>query len=186
MKKFSSLLFRSLLVAVLPVALIYSCKKEEFKPKKAEAELFGTVDSTSMHGTLMFTEQHDGSVKMDMELYVPTRLNQSVAVHLHEHGMCGNAGADAHGHWNPTGKQHGKWGSASFHSGDIGNIQLDENGRGKLTIVTKLWSIGGPDSTNILNRGVIVHGGVDDYVSQPTGNSGARIGCGVITVKTPL
>jgi Cu-Zn family superoxide dismutase len=89
-------------------------------------------------------------------------------------------GNGAHGHWNPTNKQHGKWGSASFHSGDIGNVTLDSAGKGTLTLETNLWSIGGDSTTNILGRAVIVHGGVDDYVSQPTGNAGSRIGCGVI------
>jgi Cu-Zn family superoxide dismutase len=114
---------------------------------------------------------------------VPARANRSVAVHLHEHGDCGNAGGNTHGHWNPTGKAHGKWGEGQFHAGDIGNISLDASGRGKLTLVTDLWSIGGSEQTNIIGRGVIVHGGVDNYTTQPAGNSGPRIGCGIVVVK---
>ncbi|HEY1008313.1 MAG TPA: superoxide dismutase family protein, partial [Sphingobacteriaceae bacterium] len=68
----------------------------------------------------------------------------------------------------------------SFHSGDIGNVQLDGKGNGKLTLTSDRWSIGGDEKTNILNRAVIVHSGVDDYTTQPTGNAGSRIGCGVI------
>ena len=89
-------------------------------------------------------------------------------------------GNEAHGHWNPTNKKHGKWGSDNFHSGDIGNIQLDANGKGSKELETDLWSIGGDSTTNILDKSVIVHGGVDDYTSQPAGNAGTRIGCGVI------
>ena len=105
---------------------------------------------------------------------------EEVAVHLHEHGDCGDKGQMAHGHWNPTNAQHGKWESGSFHLGDIGNVRLDSKGRGTLTINTKLWTLGGAPSTNILGKAVIVHGGVDDYTTQPTGNAGSRIGCGVI------
>jgi Cu-Zn family superoxide dismutase len=132
---------------------------------------------------LKFHELKEKGVKMELELLVPSKAGQSVAVHLHEHGMCGNAGGDAHGHWNPTGKAHGKWGEGQFHAGDIGNISLDANGRGKLTLVTDLWSIGGSEMTNIVGRGVIVHSGVDDYTTQPSGNSGPRIGCGAVVVK---
>ena len=151
----------------------------ESKPLEAKAILSGTYADTTLEGTAAF-KQENGKVKLDLNITVPAKANQSVAVHLHEHGGCGNMGADAHGHWNPTGKDHGKWGDAAFHSGDIGNVQLDAEGKGSLTMETDLWTIGGDSSTNILQKAVIVHGGVDDYKTQPTGNAGGRIGCGVI------
>lgn len=145
----------------------------------AQASISGTYSDTTVEGTATF-DQTDGKVKMVLNLNIPAKANKSVAVHLHEHGDCGDMGKGAHGHWNPTNKQHGKWGSESFHSGDIGNVELDAQGKGSLTLETALWSIGGDSTTNILDRAVIVHGGVDDYVSQPSGNAGDRIGCGVI------
>ena len=180
---FSFLLKATCAFAIVTFTCFFACKKDSFKRKYAEANLNGTKPDTTVQGTLKFYEQKDGSVKMKLEVLVPKKANQSVAIHLHEHGMCGNAGGDAHGHWNPTGAQHGKWGSASFHAGDIGNIQLDATGKGTLLLTTKLWTIGGADSTNIVGRGVIVHSGVDDYTSQPSGNSGSRIGCGAIEIK---
>jgi Cu-Zn family superoxide dismutase len=161
----------------------FSCSKQQPHFKKAEAVLSATKADTTVMGRMLFTEVGNNQVSMDLEVFVPQKAGSSVAIHLHEHGMCGNAGADAHGHWNPTGKAHGKWGSDQYHAGDIGNISLNAEGRGKLTIVTNLWSIGGADSTNILNRGVIVHSGIDNYVAQPAGSSGPRIGCGVIMKK---
>jgi Cu-Zn family superoxide dismutase len=89
-------------------------------------------------------------------------------------------GKMAHGHWNPTKVNHGKWGSSSFHSGDIGNVSLNGEGKGTMELETDLWSVGGDSTKNILNRAIIIHGGVDDYTTQPTGNAGSRIGCGVI------
>jgi superoxide dismutase, Cu-Zn family len=119
-------------------------------------------------------------VELELEVTFPKKANSTVAVHLHEHGACGDSGKEAHGHWNPTNEQHGKWGEGAFHSGDIGNVQLDDKGKGKFTMTSDRWSIGGDEKTNILNRAVIVHSGVDDYKTQPTGNAGSRIGCGVI------
>lgn len=146
---------------------------------KAEAILSGTYTDTTLSGNATF-EEMDGKVKMILNITAPAKANQSVAVHIHEHGACGDMGNEAHGHWNPTNKQHGKWGSDNFHSGDIGNVQLDNDGKGSLEMETDLWSIAGDSTKNILDRAIIVHGGVDDFKTQPTGNAGNRIGCGVI------
>lgn len=146
----------------------------------AEAMLSGTQPDTTVTGTVQFTED-DGKVKMTLDITVPKKSNQSVAVHIHEHGNCGDMGKEAHGHWNPAKTNHGKWGSANFHRGDIGNVDLNGEGKGTLELETDLWSISGSDTTkNILNKAIIVHGGADDFTTQPTGNAGSRIGCGVI------
>ena len=147
----------------------------------AQAVLSGTQQDTTVTGTVQFNEEN-GKVKMMLDITVPKKANQSVAVHIHEHGACGDMGKDAHGHWNPTKVEHGKWGSAAFHSGDIGNVELNGEGKGTMELETDLWTISGSDTTkNILNKAIIVHGGVDDFTTQPTGNAGSRIGCGVIT-----
>ncbi len=146
----------------------------------AEATLSGTKTDTTVNGTVQFTQQQDGQVKMMLDITVPTKANQSVAIHFHEHGDCGDMGNHAGGHWNPTNTNHGQWGQGSFHSGDIGNINLDGQGRAQKEITSNLWSIGGDASKDILNKTIVIHSGVDDYTSQPTGNSGNRIGCGVI------
>ncbi|MEO6949591.1 MAG: superoxide dismutase family protein [Ginsengibacter sp.] len=145
----------------------------------AEATLSGTSADTTVEGKATF-DVVGSKVKLELNITIPKKANQSVAVHLHEHGACGDMGKDAHGHWNPTNQQHGKWGSSSFHLGDIGNVTLDASGKGHLEMETDLWTIGGDSTSNILGRAVIVHGGVDDFKTQPTGNAGSRIGCGVI------
>ncbi len=185
--------FGSLLAVLSFTACNNDEKKEETTTENTEvnssqaaaaamATLSGTLPDTTLTGTADFTQQN-GKVKMVLNITCLTMANKSVAVHLHEMGDCGDMGKMAHGHWNPTNQQHGKWGSGSFHSGDIGNVSLDAAGNGTLEMETDLWSIGGDDKTNILNRSVIVHGGVDDFTTQPTGNAGSRIGCGVITKK---
>ena len=145
----------------------------------AEAVISGTKADTAVDGKATFDDS-SGKVKMKLELTIPKMANKSVAVHLHEHPDCGDNGMATHGHWNPTHEPHGKWGSDSFHLGDIGNVKLDAKGKGTKELTTDLWSLGGDTSKSILNRAIIVHSGVDDYKSQPAGNAGSRIGCGVI------
>jgi Cu-Zn family superoxide dismutase len=145
----------------------------------AEATLAGTYPDTALTGSARF-DTANGKVKLVLEITVAAKAGKEVAVHLHEHGDCGDNGKMAHGHWNPTNAQHGKWGGASFHLGDIGNVKLDSKGKGRLEIDTDLWTLGGGPDKNILGKAVIVHGGTDDYTTQPTGNAGSRIGCGVI------
>ena len=146
----------------------------------AEVTINATYPDTSVTGSIKFDADSSGKVVMNLDITVPAKAGKSVAVHLHEHGNCGDTAMLAHGHWNPTNVQHGKWGSAAFHSGDIGNIKLDSKGNGKLSLTTDLWTLGGDASKSILGKAVIVHGGMDDYKTQPTGNAGNRIGCGVI------
>ena len=70
-----------------------------------------------------------------------------------------------------------------FHTGDIGNVKLDAKGKGTFTITTDLWTLGGSFNKNIVGKAIIVHSGVDDFTTQPTGNAGNRIGCGLIVAK---
>jgi Cu-Zn family superoxide dismutase len=151
--------------------------------KAAAVTLTGTYSDTTLSGTANFETLPDGKVKMTLEITVPSKAGKEVAVHLHEHGDCADNGKASHGHWNPTNSQHGKWGSASFHVGDIGNVKLNSKGKGTTTLTTDLWTLGGKPDKNILGKAMIVHGGTDDYTTQPTGNAGSRIGCGVIQGK---
>ena len=146
----------------------------------AEAKISGTYPDTTVDGTVKFDMDSGGKVKMILDITVPKKAGKSIGVHIHEHGNCSDTAMLAHGHWNPTNAQHGKWGSASFHAGDIGNIKLNAKGKATMSLTTDLWTLGGKPDKNLLGRSIIIHGGIDDYKTQPTGNSGTRIGCGVI------
>ena len=103
------------------------------------------------------------------------------AVHLHDKGDCSAAdGTSAGGHWNPTKEDHGRWGTPPFHRGDIGVIDVGADGKGTLTMTTDLWSVGGDPSRDVVGHAVIVHAKTDDFTTQPTGNAGGRVGCGVV------
>jgi len=146
----------------------------------AVAKLSGTYADTTVDGTVKFDVDLSGKVKMTLDMTIPSKAGRTVAVHIHEHGDCSDTAKMAHGHWNPTNAQHGKWGSGNFHAGDIGNIKLNIKGKGTMSLTTELWTLGGKPDKNLLGRSIIIHGGMDDYKTQPTGNSGTRVGCGVI------
>ncbi len=102
------------------------------------------------------------------------------AIHLHEKADCSAPDATSTGgHWNPTFSSHGKWGAEEgYHKGDIGNFTADEQGNGEIEFSTDEWCIGCDDKNkDILGKGVIVHQGVDDFVTQPTGDAGGRVSC---------
>lgn len=106
------------------------------------------------------------------------------AVHIHDTGDCSAADASsAGGHWNPSSENHGKWGTKPFHHGDIGNVEVGADGRAQMTLGSSMWTLGGPPETNILGHAVVVHAKADDFTTQPSGNAGGRIACGVIELK---
>lgn len=137
-------------------------------------------NNSNLAGEVVFTEE-DGEVSMTALI---TGLQEGEhAIHIHEKGDCSmEDGSSAGGHWNPTDEDHGKWGDAEgYHKGDIGNFTTDANGNGTITMSTDEWCIGcGDEDKDILGKSIIVHDGVDDFTSQPAGNAGTRVGCGVI------
>jgi len=99
---------------------------------------------------------------------------------VHEFGDCGAPDAiSAGGHFNPTNKQHGGADSLERHVGDMGNIEADASGEAKLNYLDHRMSLGN-DRRSIIGRAVIVHAKPDDLESQPSGDSGDRVACGVI------
>jgi len=147
----------------------------------AEPVVTATIEpksGSSLTGTARFTEQ-DGQVTLTLE--VEGAPPGELAVHLHQIGDCSaEDGTSAGPHWNPGAVDHGQWGHAPFHLGDIGNVQVGPDGYGSLTLTTDLWSIGTGEDNDILGRAIIIHEKADDFTTQPTGAAGGRIGCGVI------
>jgi Cu-Zn family superoxide dismutase len=100
--------------------------------------------------------------------------------HIHETGDCSAPDAtSAGGHFNPTGAPHGGPQSAERHLGDLGNITADADGNAEVNIHASGVTLGEGENS-IMGKAVIVHGGEDDFTTQPTGNAGARLACGVI------
>lgn len=150
--------------------------KEEQPTAKATME---KASGSNVTGEANFTEE-DGTV--NFTLSVENLTPGEHAVHLHEKGDCSAEDASsAGGHWNPTMKPHGKRDSGgSFHKGDIANMTVGNDGKGSMNLSIEGWSIGGADSTNIVGKSVIIHEKADDFTTQPSGNAGSRVSCGVI------
>jgi len=113
-------------------------------------------------------------------------------VHVHETGSCTpttgeDIYSDAGGHFNPTDMDHGAPDADPHHGGDLGNLTVNEDGTIDFTISTTDLTLA-PDAPNSLNdadgSALIIHAGADDLTSQPSGESGARAGCGVISPNT--
>ena len=137
--------------------------------------------ASSVTGTAKFVETN-GTVHMTTKL---NGLSEgSHAIHIHDKGDCSSVdGKSSGGHWNPTAQPHGKWGAKTgYHKGDIGNF-IVKNSADETTVEfsTNEWCIGcGDDTKDILGKGIIVHQGVDDFTSQPSGAAGSRVSCGGI------
>ena len=149
--------------------------------KQAVAVLHATAGS-KCHGFVRFTQEGD-SVKIlaDIEGLNP---GQKHAFHIHQFGDCTSPdGMSAGGHYNPESHPHGLPEAERRHAGDLGNLQADSDGKAHYEITVKNITIAGTRNP-IIRRGVIVHAKVDDG-SQPVGNAGGRIACGVIGVANP-
>ncbi len=129
-------------------------------------------------GLVTFTKTDSGIlVVADVEGLTPGKHG----FHVHEYGDCSSPdGTSEGGHFNPDNMPHGGPNSMQRHVGDLGNIVAGEDGKAHLEMVDKLISFSGKH--DIIGRGIIVHAGEDDLVTQPTGNAGARVACGVIGI----
>ena len=143
---------------------------------KQAVAVLNPTQGNQARGTVTFTQVADGvRVVADVQGLSPGKHG----FHIHEKGDCSAPdGSSAGGHFNPTGMPHGAPNSVQRHAGDFGNIVADESGRARADFIDTHISFGGP--TSILGRGVIVHAQADDLVSQPSGDAGARVACGVI------
>lgn len=185
-----------LVAMALLVSVTYNCKDAKKEADKAADAAVETVEEvveevvaetikfkmeaksdSNVTGDVSFSEA-DGKVAM---VAVLTGLTPGEhAIHIHDKADCSSAdGKSTGGHWNPTSTPHGKWGAAEgYHKGDIGNFTADADGNATVEFATEEWCIGCDDDTkNIVGKGVIVHQGVDDFTSQPSGAAGARVSC---------
>ena len=128
-------------------------------------------------GTINFTQRGD---KVLVAASVSGLPPGNHGFHIHEKGDCSSDdGTSAGGHFNPLGKPHAAPESADRHAGDMPMLNADASGNATLKAELDVIRIGG-GNTDIVGKAVIVHKDADDFKTQPTGNSGARLACGVI------
>ncbi|WP_405396613.1 superoxide dismutase family protein [Maribacter sp. Asnod2-G09] len=185
-------------LALLALLAVFSCKEVKKEASEAKEEVEELMDEakaemndeetvvkfmlepksdSNVKGEVTFTQDDD---EVEMVAMLSGLSEGEHAIHIHQTADCTAAdGSSTGGHWNPTNEPHGKWGaSEGYHKGDIGNFTADADGNAKVEFETEEWCIGCDDENkNILGKGVIVHQGVDDYTSQPSGAAGARVSC---------
>jgi Cu-Zn family superoxide dismutase len=169
------------LPSVLCAVLAAGCMHQgatRFDDPSAIAVLDPTEEST-LRGVVDF-------VRKDKLVLVTASLsgaapNSTHGMHIHEVGDCTARDASSAGdHFNPTNAEHGGPAGMKRHGGDLGNMTANERGEINATVEVDGLAFGtGPDS--IIGRALIVHANADDLQTQPSGNSGARLACGVIT-----
>jgi Cu-Zn family superoxide dismutase len=174
--------FFSYFGAVLTVVILagFSSNLSAQGPTKAIAVLHPASGSQVM-GTVTFTKMGNTvQVVADVTALTPGKHG----FHIHEFGDCSAPDASsAGGHFNPTNNPHAGHDAEKRHEGDMGNIEADSSGKAHLELTDKIMAMSGDKS--IIGRSIIVHEKEDDLKTQPTGNSGGRLACGVIGVAKP-
>lgn len=143
-----------------------------FATAKLEAK-----SASKVAGTVTFNKTDKG---LEMVAKLTGATPGPHGIHIHEKGDCSSADAKSAGdHFNPTKAPHAGPDQAARHGGDLGNITVNADGTGQLTLLVPEVQ-GLSDWGTIVGRSVVVHEKADDLKSQPSGDAGARIACGVI------
>ena len=168
----------SLTIGALAVFSLTACQTMDHGTGQKASAALEARSGSNAKGRVNFTWQgHDVLVTGSFSGLKP---NAEQGFHVHEKGDCSAPDAtSAGGHFNPNTKVHGMPGSGSNHAGDMPNIKSDANGNALYSATLSGFAIdSGP--IGILGKSVVVHRDPDDYKSQPAGNSGPRIACGLI------
>ena len=137
------------------------------------------------HGTVRFETAQTGVVIRASFTGLPPGTH---GIHIHEKGACEPDFEAAGGHFNPTGAAHGILDEDGPHVGDLPNIHVPENGELTIEFFAPLLTLSAGTEQALLDQdgaAVVIHSGADDYKTDPSGNSGDRIACGVIEAARP-
>jgi superoxide dismutase, Cu-Zn family len=151
---------------------------EPMGQEEASTTLTSTTD-TDFSGTVRFTKEGTG-LRVSADFKGVDKPGPH-GFHVHETGDC--ASHDFHtagGHFNPAGTPHG-CPPNERHAGDFGNVEIAADGSAHFEQSTDLLTLDGPNS--VVGKALIFHGGTDDCATQPTGNSGDRVACGVVQLS---
>jgi Cu-Zn family superoxide dismutase len=169
---------KKLVLFSISLLILVSCASMATGPS-ATATLVSTSGSTAT-GTVNLAQLADGSVEVSANLRgVPPGVH---GFHIHEKGDCGDNGNAAGGHYNPSGTPHGAPSADPHHAGDFGNVTADADGNVNTRFVTRSTTVS-EGMMSAIGHAVILHANPDDLTTQPSGNAGARIACGVVQMR---
>jgi Cu-Zn family superoxide dismutase len=137
-------------------------------------------------GSIQVTQEREGARFVATVTGLPPG---TYGVHLHEFGRCDWPGfASSGGHFNPTNRQHGHLNPAGEHAGDLPNLVVGDDRRGVMDVVRPGLRLADGDAPllDLNGASMMIHAAPDDYKTDPTGNSGARIACAILArQRTP-
>ena len=167
---------KSIITAAAAAVLLSACQTTPQDPPRANAQLKPTKGNKTF-GEATF-EQVGNKVRV-VVFVQGLKPGQEHGLHIHEAADCSGDAMGAKGHFNPHGKPHGRHGSAERHAGDLPSLKANKSGRANVQVDVDGITVT-PGSASIIGRGLVVHANPDDFRTQPHGNAGARIACGVI------
>ncbi len=159
-----------------PVAVAPKPTPQAVRPPVAARALVAAIGGSGVTGEVTFADSGNGLI---IEAKISGLTPGSHGFHLHEVGDCSGDGSAAGPHFNPSGASHGGPDGTAAHAGDFGNLLADASGNAIISMQSRHITLDdGPNG--IIGRSVIIHESADDLTSQPSGNSGARIACGLV------
>ncbi|HEY0502517.1 MAG TPA: superoxide dismutase family protein [Lysobacter sp.] len=180
----------SLAGLIVPALVLAACAPAPTRPPpappavstaQAATVVLASASGSLVSGKLDVVPMRDG-VHLTGEIGGLQRAGTH-AIHIHETGDCSAVDASSAGaHFNPAAQPHGKVGAGAHHAGDMDNLTANAQGVARINAHASGVTLGGGAANDVAGRAVIVHAMPDDYRTQPTGNAGARVACGIIRV----
>jgi len=168
-------MYRTLMITSA-VALLAACATPSGPAANAQLQ---PTRGNSTSGEVRFVQQGE-TVRVSGEVR-GLKPNGEHGFHIHERGDCSSGdGMSTGGHYNPGGHRHGAYGRGEHHVGDLPSLKADADGVARFAFESSSIAVGS-GRNDIVGHGLIVHRDPDDYTTQPTGNSGPRLACAVIT-----
>lgn len=190
---------RLFIISLFTLFLATSCTREDVSEMETETDIgtdiieagpeiekatavISPTEGNQTAGVVVFTATDQG---VRIEVTVTGLDSESRhGFHIHQYGDCRVPdGTSAGGHYNPDNEEHGAPGDDIRHMGDLGNLPANAQGTASVDFIDSHLELNGPNS--IIGRGVIVHAGADDFQTQPTGDAGDRLACGVVGIANP-